>query len=139
VDGRTKDRLVEQVEEAREDAADEWIGAVNSPANDDVSRVACVPELREVAWIALAVGVETEEILGLAHFHTFAHSLGVAFASFAQVEAEGKLGGERAEDLLGIVPAAVFANDESDIGDPGELCVHPADCCFNAFAFVVYG
>lgn len=134
-----EDSLVEQIEKAREDAAHKGIGAVDTPADDDVSGVAGIPELLEIARIALAVGVKAEEVLGLAHLHAFAHGLGVAFSRITQVEADGKLGSKRAEDIFGIVPAAVFANDEADIGGPGEFGIHSADCCFDALAFVMDG
>jgi len=137
VDWRVEDCLVEQIEEAREDAAHERIGAVNTPADDDVGGVASIPEFCEIARIALTIGVETEEILGLAHLHAFAHCLGIAFARVAQVEADGKFGSERAQNFFGVISAAVLANDESNVGDARKLSVHPAHGCFDAFAFVM--
>ena len=137
VHGGAKDCLIEQVEEAGEDAANERIGAVHSPADDDIGGVAGVPKLLEVVRIALAVGVEAEKILGLAHLHAFPHCLRIAFARIAQVEADGKLGSQRAQNLFGVIFAAVFANDESNVGDARELGVHSAHGRFDALAFVM--
>jgi len=100
VHGCVKYGLIEKKEETGEDSAHERIGTVDSPADDDVGRVASVPELLEVARITLAIGIEAQEILGFAHLHAFAHRFGVAFASVTQVEADRQFGSQGTQDFF---------------------------------------
>jgi hypothetical protein len=76
---------IKEIEESGKSPADQWVGAGNSPAQDYIAPVTCIPELPEIPGIALAIGVETEEILGLKHVHAIADSPRVTLPLVAEI------------------------------------------------------
>jgi len=115
VDGNVQNQLIQEIEEPRKGPADQCVGAVHSPAQDDIAPFTCLPEFPEILGVTLPVGVQAEEIIGLKHVHTVADSARVSSPLAGKIQPQRQLIGEAGQDVLSVVSAAVFADNEPHI------------------------
>jgi len=115
MDGNVENQLIKEVEEPGKGPADQCVGAVHSPAQDDIAPFTRIPELPEILGVTLPVGVQAEEIIGLKHVHAVADSARVSSTLAGKIQPQRQLLREACQDFLSVVSAAVFADDEPHI------------------------
>jgi hypothetical protein len=137
MDGNVENQLIKEIEKPGKSSADPCVGAVHAPAQDDIARITCIPELPEILSITLSIRVEAEEIIGLKHVHAVADSPRVTPPLVGKIQPQRQLLREVRQDVLSVVSAAVFANDESHIDSRRQLITDPTNGRFDTLAFIV--
>ena len=137
MDGNVEDQLIQEIEEPGKRPADECVGTVHSPTQDDIAALTRIPELLEIPGVALPIGVQAEEIIGVQHVHTVADGARVSSPFAGKIQAQRQLLREASQDVLGVVSAAVFADDEPHVDSRGQFLEDLANGGFDTLAFVV--
>jgi hypothetical protein len=137
VDGNVQNQLIQEIEEPRKGPADQCVGAVHSPAQDDIAPFTCLPEFPEILGVTLPVGVQAEEIIGLKHVHTVADSARVPSPLAGHIQPQRQLLREARQDVLGVVSAAVFANDKPHVDPRRQFIADLTNGRFDTLAFIV--
>ena len=96
-----------------------------------------VPKLPEILGIALAVGVDAEQIGGFGRLHAVAHRPGIAFPLVAEDQPQREFFAQVREDLLGGIAAAVLADDDADAQLARQLSNNLTDHSFNRFGLII--
>jgi hypothetical protein len=137
MDGNVEDQLIQEIEEPGKRPADECVGTVHSPTQDDIAALTRIPELLEIPGVALPIGVQAEEIIGVQHVHTVADGARVSSPFAGKIQAQGQLLREASQDVLSVVSAAVFADDEPHVDSRGQFLEDLPNGGFDTLAFVV--
>jgi hypothetical protein len=137
MDGNVENQLIKEIEEPGKSPADQCVGAVHSPAQDDIAPLTGIPELPEIPGVTLPIGVQAEEIIGLKHVHTIADSARVSSPLAVKIQPQRQLLREACQDVLSVVSAAVFADDESHVDSRGQFIADLTNGRFDTLAFVV--
>jgi hypothetical protein len=137
MDGNVENQLIQEIEEPGKRPTNQSIGTVHSPAQDDIAALTRIPELLEILGVTLPIGVQAEEIIGVQHVHTVADGARVSSPFAGKIQAQRQLLREACQDVLSVVSAAVFADDETHVDSRGQFIEDLTNGGFDTLAFVV--
>jgi hypothetical protein len=95
------------------------------------------PELPKILGVTLSVRVDAKEIIGLQHVHPLAYRPRVSPARVGEIQPQRQVVREAPQGLFGVVFAAVFADDKSDIGSWREFIIDFTTSGFDTLAFIM--
>jgi hypothetical protein len=137
VDGNVENHLIKEMEESGKSSANQRVGTVHSPAQYYIAPLTRIQKLPEIFGIALSIGVQAEEIIGLKHVHTVADSARVPSPLAGHIQPQRQLLREARQDVLGVVSAAVFANDKPHVDPRRQFIADLTNGRFDTLAFIV--